>query len=640
MFSLTDTLWSLYHWLLRWVDPAHPVALALRAEEALGRKEWGTAFDLSNLALKKRLDFSPAYFVRGLARLQLDDYGGALHDLNRFLSLVEEPPTLVYYWRARIYAQKGEWTLALADFDRVLASTPDDPQLHYWRAYLFWQRQEWERMRESLARLEALSGENLLTWELRGHLLLHEERYEEAERAYSQALARGGESPDLLYNRALARRQRGHHEAARRDLERILSLDRHNPWVHLELSNFAFALGDYDYSLHHAQAALALEPTLVEARISEAATLIALEQPVEARVCLEALHEEYPEEPLVAQLYGDVLAELGEGQAAIECYHAALLYEPENHTLQLRLAGELINRGRYAEAEALIEEVLEAEPHHEEAHATRADLYRYTNRPDAMRDDLDFLLILDPSNAWALTFRAAHRQWQGDEAGALADYSAALTADSSEAWIWAFRGQFYMRQRQYAAARNDFQQAITLDPEDPWIRRQWAALLHRSGQSERAAEILDCLTDDFPSDGHAFLFRAELHLAAGAWDDACLALQRIVAAEHELAWLAHAILAAFAEDSARAEYLALAERLRPAPTFWGVTPATVLAQQSLLSWLNGREQEAETTLRAALAALEPGEQPWCGLRPLFAYLEALPLLRILDEKEAAPLLKE
>nr|MBA3532060.1 hypothetical protein [Ardenticatenales bacterium] len=109
MLSLTDTLWTLYHWLLRQLDPTHPVSLAIRAEEALGRKEWGTAFDLSNSALKKRLDFTPAYFVRGLARLQLDDYAGALHDLNRFLALVEEPPALVYYWRGRIYAQKGEW---------------------------------------------------------------------------------------------------------------------------------------------------------------------------------------------------------------------------------------------------------------------------------------------------------------------------------------------------------------------------------------------------------------------------------------------------------------------------------------------------------------------------------------------------
>ncbi|MBA3532662.1 MAG: tetratricopeptide repeat protein, partial [Ardenticatenales bacterium] len=521
--------------------------------------------------------------------------------------------------------------LALADFDRVLEATPDDPQLHYWRAYVFWQRREWDRMQDAVERLEALNGQSPLTWELRGHLLIHESDFARAEAAYTHAIEGAGQSPDLLYNRAVARRQLGHYPDARADLEAILLLEPDNPWARLELSNFAFTLGEYEESLRQARAALVIDSDFFEARISEAATLMALGEISEARLRLETMRETFPNEWLVEQLYGDVLSGEGETEEAAACYRRVLAQEPENHlSVRLRLAGALMELGHYEEAEEEIERLLLLAPEGEEAYATRADLYRYTNRPDAMRADLDHLLTLNPENAWALTFRAAHCQWTGDMAGALADYRAALAADSSEAWIWAFRGQFHLRLKQIEAARNDFQRAITLDPEDPWIRRQWAALLQRTGQQELAAEVLDCLIEDAPDDGFARLFRAELYLAAEEWEKACEELKTIVEIEHELSWLAHAALAAFATDEACQQHLTLAETLRPEPSFWGMTPATVLGQSALVAWQRGEHESAVQLLSAALEQMHPGEILWCALHPLCSYLKASPLLALLQ----------
>jgi tetratricopeptide (TPR) repeat protein len=297
----------------------------------------------------------------------------------------------------------------------------------------------------------------------------------------------------------------------------------------------------------------------------------------------------------------------------------------------VRLAEALVALDQFEEAERELTIVMASGEAREEALAARADLCRFTNRPHEMAADLDQLLALDPENAWALAYRAAYRHWTGDCASALTDYNAALEVDSSQPWIWAFRGLFHLRFGRTNAARDDFQRAITLDPEDPWIRRQWADLLRECKQALLAAEVLECLIEDHPEDGYARMARAELHLLAGEWPEAEAQLTWLVEQTHDLAWLAHAALAALTtEPESRAPHLAAAGALRPAPTFWGISPALVLAQRALLACLEGDEAAAATLLAEAGSVREPGEPLWHGLRPLLTRLEAVDLLAVLD----------
>jgi predicted Zn-dependent protease len=619
--------------LLRLLWPGHPVSLAVRAEEALGRQQWGAAFDLSNGALKKRDSFAPGYYIRGIARLHLDDHQGALTDLNRFLAMADEPPLMVYDWRGWIYLQRQEWSLALSDFERVLAERPDDPHLYYWIAYIHWQREHWEKMRAALARLDELAPENPFVQELWGHLYLHEGTLDAAEAAYTRAIEAGWDNADLRYNRAVTRRQLGQLEGAAQDLEALRAMEPESHWACLEASNLAFARGDYENALREARAAIALERGFFEARISEAATLIAMDENREAQSLLEEMREEFPDEPLVEQFHGDVLANGNEPSAAVESYRRALQKEPSNTVVRLKLAGELVVLGEYERAMKEVERVLAEEPDNEDALAVRIDVYRYNNQPERMRADLDRLLVGQPDNAWALTFRAAHSQSMGNEEEAREDYDRALAADANQGWIWAFRGAFHLRYERMIEALADLQQAITLDPRDQWIRRQWADFLYHSGQESRAAAVLDSLIAEHPDDGFARLFRADLHLLVGEWEGARAQWEAIAGAGHELAWLAHAALGAVSSGEERQRHLALADEQRPEPAFWGVTPATVLAQQSLVAWQRGEHDRAQALLREAAGSRESRERLWLALRPLAERLGAEPLVDLLDEVE-------
>jgi predicted Zn-dependent protease len=633
MARLLDWVLTIYHMLLRLLWPGHPVSMAIRAEEALGRQQWGAAFDLSNGALKKRDSFAPAYYIRGIARLHLDDHQGALIDLNRFLAVTDEPPLMVYDWRGWIYLQRQEWSLALSDFERVLAEQPDDPHLYYWIAYIHWQREHWEKMRVALARLDDLTPDNPFVQELWGHLYLHEGTLDAADAAYTRAIDAGWDNPDLRYNRAVTRRQMGNLEGAAQDLEALRAMEPESHWACLEASNLAFARGDYQKALLEARAAIALERGFFEARISEAATLIAMDENREARSLLEEMREEFPDEPLVEQFHGDVLANGNEPSAAAESYRRALKKDPVNNAVRLKLAGELVVLGEYDRAMTEVERILAEEPDNQDALAVRIDLYRYNNQPERMRSDLDRLLAGQPDSAWALTFRAAHNQWMGNEQEAREDYDRALEADASQGWIWAFRGAFHLRHERASEARADLQQAITLDPRDPWIRRQWADFLHHTGQEPRAASVLDSLIAEHPDDGFARLFRADLHLQEGEWEAARAQWEAIAGSGHELAWLAHAALGVVSSGDARQRHLALADEQRPEPAFWGMTLATVRAQQALVAWLRGEHDRAQALLREAANARESGERLWLALRPLAERLGAEPLVTLLDAME-------
>ncbi len=628
MSAFTNVLWTMYRWALRF-NPQHPIALTLRAEDALGKKAWGRAFDLSHQALARRDDFAPALFVRGVARLHLDDYRGALFDFNQYLAAVEQPPSIVYYWRARLYISRDEWTLAQRDIERVLPLNHQNPQILYWYAFVLWRRREWEKLEKTLSALERFAPTSCGLWELRGHAWLSQGNDFLAEKAYTRAIRFGLTTPDIYYNRAVARRHLGLLDKARRDVQAIFATDPNNAWAHVEMSTLAFTIGDYELAHQHAKRAKQQVPNLFEAHFCVAASLAALGYRSEACKLLEEMRDRFPNQPKADVLLGDLLAEEGQSAAAADLYEAVLQIDPENRDVQLKLAEEWLALDRFDTAEELLNSLHLEDPHCTDTLSLRVDLYRHTNRPDAMRRDLEILLRLDPHNAPAFTYRAMYRCFVGDAKGAKADLDKALAVESGEGWIWAYRGQWYLRDLNLRAARDDFQKAITLAPENGWIRRQWAIFLIQSGHLTKAGYVLDALIHDDPEDGYSRLVRAELYLMIGEWESARQQCAAIVANHHDTVWLAHTILAVLAVDPhQRTLHLKQAEQLCPAPAFWGVSIVTVLGQQSLLQWLRGDHKAAEQTLQQALKACQPGELLWRALPPLFSLLNAHTLTEI------------
>ncbi|MCB0078101.1 MAG: tetratricopeptide repeat protein [Anaerolineales bacterium] len=620
--------------LRRIVRPRHPVSRLMRAQKAINRREWGRAFDLSSQLIDSEGEMPLAFLFRAIARLHLDDYDGAQRDIQQCLSQSSEPPPLAYYWRGWLYAHRGEAALAIADFERVLAKHPQDPNLHFWLARSHWQRGNLPQMSHHLDTLLTLRPRTAEIVELEAHRAAHAGESERAVDLYDHALALGGNSTTLHFYRGQIRRRLGQLAAARSDLDLVLSREPTLLPARLERATVALDEGDYAVALDHAQQALALDNQSFKAHMGELLALLGLGHAHRARCRLRWLRDQFPPHALVEKLTGDMAMESEAFEQAAQCYQRALQLDPSDRSVALKLAGAWIGAERFEAASTLLAREVAANPDDIDVLATRADLYRQSDRPHEMRADLDRILQQAPDHAWALAYRAVHRHWQGDIAGAWRDLDDALDAEQGEAWIWAFRGHFHRRHGRFNAACSDFRHAITLQPSDPWIRCQWAALLRDEGQYQRAAEVLDRLIADAPQDGYARLARLELHLLTEHWEAARHHAQMLIEQEHELAWLAHMVAAVLSSGDARAYHLAQSDAALVKPTFWGYSPALAASHQALLHQLHGRQRLALAALRGAEGELRPAEQLWIGLRPLFRLLNADDALALLSKDSA------
>lgn len=73
------------------------------------------------------------YFLRGCTYgFQKQQYDAALKDINQALKL--NPDANKYYWRGRIYENKGQYLPAIGDFEQAIKLAPSDPRAYFSKA--------------------------------------------------------------------------------------------------------------------------------------------------------------------------------------------------------------------------------------------------------------------------------------------------------------------------------------------------------------------------------------------------------------------------------------------------------------------------------------------------------------------------
>jgi len=73
------------------------------------------------------------YFLRGCTYgFQKQQYDAALKDINQALKL--NPDANKYYWRGRIYENKGQYFPAISDFEQAIKLAPSDPRAYFSKA--------------------------------------------------------------------------------------------------------------------------------------------------------------------------------------------------------------------------------------------------------------------------------------------------------------------------------------------------------------------------------------------------------------------------------------------------------------------------------------------------------------------------
>jgi predicted Zn-dependent protease len=177
-----------------------------------------------------------------------------------------------------------------------------------------------------------------------------------------------------------------------------------------------------------------------------------------------------PDQPGVRQTYGDLLREMGRLEESERELRLALAESSENdHRTRLALAETLIARNKTEEAESLIAQVLEKEPHHVEALAARGRLLLARGR---VEEAIPFLeKAARPRDPDSLLQLAAACLEVGDTAKATEAADTVLAQTPGHPWALALRGHALVLEGQAEAGLALMNQALARHPRrvEAWL---------------------------------------------------------------------------------------------------------------------------------------------------------------------------
>ncbi|SEG25133.1 tetratricopeptide repeat protein [Algoriphagus boritolerans] len=201
---------------------------------------------------------------------------------------------------------------------------------------------------------------------------------------------------------------------------------------------------------------------------------------------------------------GRALARLGDNVSSIEAYEIALRLDPDHLSAKQGLA--LVKTGG----------------------------------DEVLQEQLDQVIADSAANSQNYKQRGFYRMNHDDYAGAIADFSAAISLDASDSESYFYRGKIYYRQKNWENAEIDFSDAIAIEPENPeyYLAR---------GQARYVSQNLDAAVADFtmtifldPEFASGFYHRGIANQRLGKVKEACpdlLKAKNLGMEEAETAWI-------------------------------------------------------------------------------------------------------
>ena len=366
--------------------------------------------------------------------------------------------------RGAILFDNGSIDASLADEDAALALDPALPAAHSIRALALATKGD-VRAYAAADRALALDSEQWLAWRAKGVIALDQEKWAEAEKAYSNELKINEKDEQAFTGRGTARLMLGQNAEALSDFDAARTLV---PEISVHyLRAFALSeLGRDEEALAETDRAIKVEPLDAKFRLMRVELLTNLGRRNEAMKDLDALIASEPKADYFlerAALWSP--ADTAKQSSDIE---AALKLEPRSvRALRMRSFGA-IQSGNFKAAEADIAAIEKIEPKSRAPNFLRVQILRKQGRPREVLRIADADVAKHPKDATALNERCWLKATLNiDLATALADCDAALKLEPNRSDILDSRAFAKMRLGAIDEAIADYDAALTISPRLP-----------------------------------------------------------------------------------------------------------------------------------------------------------------------------
>lgn len=195
-----------------------------RGRDYIVEGKYREAIESLNILLRSQSKEYEGFFLRGVAKYNLDDLNGALSDFTRAL---EENPayTQAYQYRAITRSRMGLYNEALGDFEKAIEMRPNVPASYYSRGVTYFLNRQFEKSVSDFSqflRLEPRQPEGYIN---RGTSKLYMNDTIAALEDYNRAIAVNPYWSDAYLRRGLLSLMRNQYSESIDDLSRTLSLD-------------------------------------------------------------------------------------------------------------------------------------------------------------------------------------------------------------------------------------------------------------------------------------------------------------------------------------------------------------------------------------------------------------------------------
>ncbi len=448
---------------------------------------------------------------RGTLFLQQDRPERALAALEQAVAL-DSASSTAHFQKGLAHVRLDQPALAIAVFERALALTPDDstelaevrPRAHFALAAVLRDQHRYLEAASHLEQAIALAPERA-----KYHFYLGEVR--RATGDFAGALA--------AFNRTIELAPDGSTELAE---------------VHLEARYYHSDLLVRNQQLSQARTGfadlLARDPNHIQGGLGLGGLLIRLGEPTAAIPVLQRVAATDPHNPaphyLLAQAYaecdrpadardaqgrfqqlsaaerhlnqGNIYIRQRAWDKAIDSLKRALSSDSTSVEIRLRLATVYAQQKRFADARAMLEQVLARNPDgstelaevHRDAYIMLGDLYLYEGVLKEANAHFVRAVAIDP-DSFAAAYGLGRTNFKsGDFAGAVAALRQALARNPDHRDAHYVLGLAYVRRANYRDAHTHFARSIALDPDHAESHYGLALILLQQGQREKARQAL------------------------------------------------------------------------------------------------------------------------------------------------------
>ena len=262
-------------------------------QQCMVDNKYREAIDILNVLLRQDNKNFDAYFLRGIAKYNLDDLLGADAD---FTTAVELNPvfTGAFYYRAITRTRLGNYDDALNDFQQAIELRPDLPDPYYSRGVTRLLNQQFEaaisdfdkyiryekrhvaaylnrgtsylylkdtaNAYENYNQAIRTNREEPESYNRRGALYMAEQRYEEAYDDFNMAVECDSSYLPGFFNRALVNDYLHRPMASLRDFDKVIELDSTSALGYFNRAIVRIEIGDYNRALEDFNSVATIAP--------------------------------------------------------------------------------------------------------------------------------------------------------------------------------------------------------------------------------------------------------------------------------------------------------------------------------------------------------------------------------------------